>query len=196
MIRTDKKPKDHYEGRWEKGKKYSLFAVVDNNGTKFRSITAKPKPEPYVSYDSETGGFYANEGWVIAEMSEDSRISALGGNGGGGGGSSSGSMGEDEEYTIAQALNDLNERIEGLQGQIAQQDYLRFGIANPDELTAEEKAEIQKCVQNGTIWDAVIVIGTPTDPDQTVRVVSISESDRIIVIANASTESLLSISYD
>lgn len=33
----------------------------------------------------------------------------------GSGGSPSGSMGEDEEYTIAQALNDLNERIAALE---------------------------------------------------------------------------------
>lgn len=32
-----------------------------------------------------------------------------------GGDSSSGSMGEDEEYTIAQAINDLNERLAALE---------------------------------------------------------------------------------
>lgn len=44
-------------------------------------------------------------------------------------GSSSGSMGEDEEYTIAQALNDLNERVEELSKSIKEQiviDVLSF----------------------------------------------------------------------
>lgn len=83
MIRTSAQPKDHFEGRWKKGKKYTLYAVVVNNGTKFRSVTPKEKDEPYVIYNSETETFSANAGWEIVEMSEDSRLSAMGGNGGG-----------------------------------------------------------------------------------------------------------------
>ena len=83
MIRTNAQPKDHFEGRWKKGKKYTLYAVVVNNGTKFRSITPKEKDEPYVIYDSTNETFSANSGWEIVEMSEDSRLSAMGGNGGG-----------------------------------------------------------------------------------------------------------------
>lgn len=84
MIRTSAQPKDHFEGRWKKGKKYTLYAVVVNNGTKFRSVTPKEKDDPYVIYNSETETFSANAGWEIVEMSEDSRLSAMGGNGGGG----------------------------------------------------------------------------------------------------------------
>ena len=84
MQRVNKRPVDHFEGKWEKGKKYTLYAIVKNNGTLFRSLTPKEKEEPYVSYDSTNETFSANAGWEIVEMSEDSRLSAMGGNGGGG----------------------------------------------------------------------------------------------------------------
>lgn len=83
MKRVNKRPVDHFEGKWEKGKKYTLYALVKNNGTLFRSLTPKEKDEPYVIYDSENETFSANPGWEIVEMSEDSRLSAMGGNGGG-----------------------------------------------------------------------------------------------------------------
>lgn len=83
MKRVNKRPVDHFEGKWEKGKKYTLYAIVKNNGTLFRSLTPKEKEEPYVSYDSTNETFSANPGWEIVEMSEDSRLSAMGGNGGG-----------------------------------------------------------------------------------------------------------------
>lgn len=83
MKRVNKRPVDHFEGKWEKGKKYTLYALVKNNGTLFRSLTPKEKDEPYVIYDSTNETFSANPGWEIVEMSEDSRLSAMGGNGGG-----------------------------------------------------------------------------------------------------------------
>ena len=76
MIRTDAKPIDHFVGHWEKDKKYKLYEVVENNGTTFRAVTAKPKGEPYAIYDSESGTFSANEGWEIVELSADSMVSA------------------------------------------------------------------------------------------------------------------------
>lgn len=78
-------PRERWEGHWKRGRKYPLYSVVENNGTKFMSLTGKAKDEPYVYYDEETDTFAANCGWVIKEMSADSRISALGGAGGGGG---------------------------------------------------------------------------------------------------------------
>lgn len=84
MKRVNKRPVDHFEGKWEKGKKYTLYALVKNNGTLFRSLTPKEKDEPYVIYDSENETFSANPGWEIVEMSEDSRVTALGGGGEGG----------------------------------------------------------------------------------------------------------------
>ena len=81
MKRVNKRPVDHFEGKWRKDRKYTLYAIVVNNGTTFRSLTAKDKDEPYVIYDSENETFSANPGWEIVEMSEDSRLSAMGGNG-------------------------------------------------------------------------------------------------------------------
>ena len=55
-------------------------------------------------------------------------------------GSSSGSVGEDEEYTIAQALNDLNERVEELQGQLelaTKQKTLKI-IVTDESLTVQQ----------------------------------------------------------
>ena len=78
MKRVNKRPVDHFEGKWEKGKKYTLYAIVKNNGTLFRSLTPKEKAEPYVIYDSTNETFSANAGWEIVELSEDSRMSAGG----------------------------------------------------------------------------------------------------------------------
>ena len=46
------------------------------------SLTGKEKEEPYVIFNDESNTFYAPEGWVIKEMSADSRISSIGGSGG------------------------------------------------------------------------------------------------------------------
>ena len=72
----NKKPVDHLEGKWERGKRYSLHAIVENNGSFFRSLTGKPKAEPYVTYDSASDSYSASDGWEIVYMSEDSRISS------------------------------------------------------------------------------------------------------------------------
>lgn len=52
-----------------------------------------------------------------------------------------GSMVEDEEYTIAQALNDLNERIEGLQEQLIPQKHV-LRILN----STEGRVPMQECL--------------------------------------------------
>jgi hypothetical protein len=73
-------PRERWEGHWRRGRLYPLYAVVENNGSKFMSLTGKEKAEPYVIYDHDAEAFYANEGWVIKEMSADSRLTAIGGN--------------------------------------------------------------------------------------------------------------------
>ena len=84
-IRTiSTKPKEHFEGRWKSGRLYPLYSVVVNNGTTFISQNAKMKEEPYVIYDADKKEFKAPDGWLIKEMSADSRVTALGGGGEGG----------------------------------------------------------------------------------------------------------------
>lgn len=84
-IRTiSTKPKEHFEGRWKSGRLYPLYSVVVNNGTTFISQNAKMKEEPYVIYDANKKEFKAPDGWLIKEMSADSRVTALGGGGEGG----------------------------------------------------------------------------------------------------------------
>lgn len=84
-IRTiSTKPKEHFEGRWKSGRLYPLYSVVVNNGTTFISQNAKMKEEPYVIYDADKKEFKAPDGWLIKEMSADSRVTALGGGGDGG----------------------------------------------------------------------------------------------------------------
>ena len=73
-------PREHDEGQWQPGLRYTLFAVVENNGTKFVSQNGDMKDEPFVIYRPETDDFVANEGWKIKRMSADSRVSAIGGN--------------------------------------------------------------------------------------------------------------------
>ena len=73
-------PRERWEGHWQRGRKYPLYAVVENNGSKFMSLTGNMKEEPYVLYNADTETFSANDGWVIKEMSADSRLTALGGN--------------------------------------------------------------------------------------------------------------------
>ena len=73
-------PRERWEGHWQRGRRYPLYSVVENNGSKFMSLTGNMKEEPYVLYDSGTQTFSANDGWVIKEMSADSRLTAIGGN--------------------------------------------------------------------------------------------------------------------
>jgi len=79
VIRTT--PRERWEGHWERGRKYPLYSVVENNGSIFISVTGKMKDEPYVVYDDETGMFCANDGWIIKDMSADSRLTAIGNKG-------------------------------------------------------------------------------------------------------------------
>lgn len=81
-------PRQKIVGRWRNGLLYTLYNVVINNGSKFMSLNAKPKEEPYVIYNPQTKVFYANEGWELIEASADSKLTAmsLAGAGGGGGG--------------------------------------------------------------------------------------------------------------
>lgn len=79
VIRTT--PRERWEGHYERGRKYPLYSVVENNGSIFISVTGKMKEEPYVVYDDETGMFCANDGWIIKEMSADSRLTAIGNKG-------------------------------------------------------------------------------------------------------------------
>lgn len=76
MIRTTAKPKEHWEGRWQPGKKYTLYSVVENNGTIFVATTGKAKDEPYVVYNPATGDYCASNGWEIKRASKDSEASA------------------------------------------------------------------------------------------------------------------------
>lgn len=76
--------------------------------------------------------------------------------------------------------------------QIAQQDYLRIAIADLEAPTAEEKAEIQKHVQNGTIWDCLIAYSAETPVS---RVVAITEGDQSIFIFDTGTEAIIAVSY-
>lgn len=63
----------------------------------------------------------------------------------------------DDEYTIAQAVNDLNERIEELQSQIAQQDSLVINVPEGDgliDVLPQEKAT--EYVKKGTLLGATV----------------------------------------
>lgn len=84
---------------------------------------------------------------------------------GGGGGSSSGSMGEDEEYTIAQALNDLNDRIKELKSQIAQPEYIKLNLLDYgidlglDEFSPNQALwdALKECYEANTLIDVILV---------------------------------------
>lgn len=97
------KPRKDWKGHWKSGRLYPLYAVVENNGTKFMSLTGKMKDEPYVIYDSVNDQYVANEGWEIVESSADSRLTA---NGGGGGSSTPGKDGKDAGFGLVTASVD------------------------------------------------------------------------------------------
>ena len=71
---------------------------------------------------------------------------------------------------------------------------MRIAIASTEELTVEEKAEIQKHIQNGTIWDCLIAYQSGETLTIT-RVVAINESDKAFFIVDDATSSILGISY-
>ena len=105
-------------------------------------------------------------------------------------GSSSGSIGEDEEYTIAQALNDLNERVEGLQSQVAQQDYLQISVAAIEALGDDGKIAVQQAIERGTIFNVLF----KSDDGQVLRVVGYNESNKTITVI--SDDSVVLVSYE
>ena len=72
-------PREHWEGQWKKGRLYTLYSVVQNNGSVFVANTGKAKNEPFAIYESANDKFVANEGWDLRFLSADSRISAMGG---------------------------------------------------------------------------------------------------------------------
>ena len=75
----NQKPKEKWCGPWEKGKMFPLYSIVERNGSTFKSLTAKPKDEPYVIYDPEALSFHANEGWKLLSASADSRLTGMAG---------------------------------------------------------------------------------------------------------------------
>lgn len=75
----NQKPKEKWRGQWNKDNLYPLYSIVENNGSRFKALTAKPKEEPYVIYDPETLSFHANEGWKLLSASADSRLTGMAG---------------------------------------------------------------------------------------------------------------------
>lgn len=66
---------------------------------------------------------------------------------------------------------------------ISQQDYLRIKIADEQNITAAEKAELQKAVSAGTIFDYIIQIGEGTGAWFT-RVACVSDDGLLYVADN------------
>lgn len=93
------------------------------------------------------------------------------------------------EFVIAQALNDLNERIESLQTQIAQQDDLRIEIGQPDALTTNEKKQLIDAHERGVLMDVLLVL---YGGDTIARVITddISGGDTVYIIINGEITSL------
>lgn len=75
--------------------------------------------------------------------------------------------------------------------QVAQQDYIQIKVESYDSPTAEEKAEIRKHVQNGTIWDVLI------ETDSAVgRVVGVSVVSRQIMFYTPGDGEIVPIDYE
>lgn len=70
--------------------------------------------------------------------------------------------------------------------QVAQQDYLTVEIADVTALTAEEKAEIRKHLQNRTIWDVLFYF--PLGP-HTSRVITATNTENAKSISLYSPDS-------
>lgn len=65
--------------------------------------------------------------------------------------------------------------------QIAQQDYIRITIADFENITDAEKAEVKKAIANGTIFDVLFVVGTTEV--STSRVVEVWENESVYDVA-------------
>ena len=73
--------------------------------------------------------------------------------------------------------------------QIAHQDYIVIDIANISSLTNSEKAIIKKHIENGTIWDVIIL--EPTDTDfVSYRVVGFSKVDSEVYLGGSSIRTM------
>lgn len=97
---------------------------------------------------------------------------------------SSSSMGEDEEYTIAQALNDLNEKIE------KQVIHYKIYIERYDNPTLEDRKKIGERVHDGTILDCIIVV----DAIET-RVLSVWPEDESVAVYHAPSGNIIDIPF-
>lgn len=75
--------------------------------------------------------------------------------------------------------------------QIAQQDYIRIEISGNSVLTASEKAEIKKAVENGTIWDVLMV-----SPGETLRIIAVSLASLSIATYSIEEEAIRVFSYE
>lgn len=64
--------------------------------------------------------------------------------------------------------------------QIAQQDYIRIPIANRNNPTEAEKAELKKVLGNGTLLDSVLVFTEPTKGEARVSGWSFDGADTYI----------------
>ena len=75
--------------------------------------------------------------------------------------------------------------------QIAQQDYISgLSITDYSEPTAEEKAAIRELVKRGTIWDAIIYVGSTNS-----RVVAVNEEAEYIYVFDSAEGGIVSVEY-
>ena len=79
--------------------------------------------------------------------------------------------------------------------QIAQQDYIRIEVSassvTSGELTASEKAEIKKAVENGTIWDVLMVAAF-----ETLRIIAVSSGTSAIAVYSIEEEAIRVFGYE
>lgn len=81
---------------------------------------------------------------------------------------------------VSQALND----------KIAQQDYIMIPIADPQNVTAAEKVELKKAVENGTPFNCII----ETTVGDKLRVISYNATS--VVVYSINVGSIVEISYE
>lgn len=78
--------------------------------------------------------------------------------------------------------------------QIAQQDYIRVEVSGESvtsgNLTASEKAEIKKAVENGTIWDVLMV-----NPAETLRIITVSSASASIAVFSVEEKAIKVFQY-
>ena len=79
--------------------------------------------------------------------------------------------------------------------QIAQQDYIRIEVSGESvtsgELTASEKAEIKKAVENGTILDVLLV-----NAAETLRIITVSPASTSIAVYSVEEEKIVVFTYN